>query len=339
MSSDVPSRTQNHLPDIVVIQKKTALERYAEEFKKESARSYFLRDGSTDDTLQRAHDKHCSTLDTLLTFLTRQGLSYTLHTLDDLTSPHSGLAFYRANTPSGLRSKLNLVVCAGGDGTLLRTSHFVGGNERIVGINSVPEHSVGHLCALQPEHIEPGLLRILSNQDDAVSIRRLSARTQTGEHLPYALNDIYFGHQHPASASRYTLTIEGVDHASEKQVSSGLWIATPTGSTAAINSYGLGVLKPSAEKFLLAVREPYMRPEHHLNLTRLVLDGNSQFIRLFSRMRHGIVCVDGPMTACVLGFGDTLDVGLTNEGNLRIFMPNGRGFSTGGHRQTDATCG
>lgn len=324
MTSLVPWGQQSSLwPDVVVVQKKTALERYASELKSETARALFSKDGRTsDNSLQLTHDQHCQTLDTLLTFLTQQGISFSLHTLDDLLShPSGGLRPYIAGQAEGLRSKLGLVICVGGDGTLLRASHFVGGDTPIVGMNSVPQHSVGHLCSLSPLNYDHKLSEIFSRKVKPRLVRRLVAQTNSGLKLPYALNDIYFGHQHPASTSRYTLIVEGRIQRSEKQVSSGLWLATPAGSTAAIHSYGLGTLDLTAEQFLLAVREPYARPsDQHLSLTKLILDGNVETITLMSRMRHGIVCVDGPTTACLMGFGDTLEVGLHHEGSLKIFL-------------------
>jgi NAD+ kinase len=307
--------------DVVVIQKRTALERYAAEFNSDSGRSYFLRDGQSDQTLQKAHDQHCQTLDSLLTLLTQQRISFALRTLDDLVAEKSGpLSFFQSGKPSGLTSQLNLVMSVGGDGTLLRTSHYVGGGSRLVGINSVPQHSVGHLCSLTPDTLEAGIAKILDDKQKPKLLRRLVARTSTGEHLPYALNDIYFGHQHPASASRYNLNIEGPHSRSEKQLSSGVWISTAAGSTAAIRSYGLGTLEPTSHQFLLAVREPYNQHSHHLTLTKLALDGDNESVTLFSRMRHGIVCVDGPITASILGFGESLEVSLGREGVLKLFL-------------------
>jgi NAD+ kinase len=312
---------QTPQPDVIVIQKRTALERYAAEFKSDSGRSYFLRDGQSDQTLQRAHEQHCETLDKLLTELTTNNISFALYTLDDLTAEsHTACSFYQSGKRSGLLPKRNLVICVGGDGTLLRASHYVGGDVELIGINSVPQHSVGHLCALSPDSLSAGLAEVLEKKRKPKSVRRLISRTSSGTVLPYALNDIYFGHQHPASASRYSLNVEGPHSRTEKQLSSGIWIATPAGSTAAIRSYGLGLLEPTDHHFLLAVREPYSPPGHQLNLTRLTLDGDHEHINLFSRMRHGIVCVDGPMTASVLGFGESLEIGLGREGVLKLFL-------------------
>lgn len=320
-SNDTPAGGYPTPVDVIVVQKKTALERYAAEFKSDSGRSYFLRDGDTDQTLQKAHDQHCQTLDSLLTYLTRMRVSFTLRTLDDLSAEKSSeLSYFQAGKQTGLESRLNLVISLGGDGTLLRTSHFVGGNIRLLGINSVPQHSVGHLCPLKPNTLEDGLNAVLDGTSKPKTVRRLVARTSNGMHLPYALNDIFFGHQHPASASRYSLHIEGHHPRSEKQLSSGVWVATPAGSTAAIRSYGLDVLDPTSHSFLLAVREPYNSAAHHLKLTKLVLDGDNEHINLFSRMRHGIVCVDGLLTTGVLGFGETLEIDLGTEGALKLFL-------------------
>lgn len=307
--------------DVVVVQKKTALERYASDFISEAGRSYFLRDGQTDQTLKNAHDAHCHTLDSLLTYLTQQKISYALKTLDDLAAEAStGLSYYCHGRASGLSSSLNLVISVGGDGTLLRASHFVGGQVALVGLNSVPKHSVGHLCSIRPENLERSVAEILNKHKKPTSIRRLVCRSSTGEPLPYALNDVYFGHQHPASASRYRLLIEGPRAREEKQLSSGIWIASPAGSTAAIRSYGLGPLELTDKKFMFAVREPYSSTGHHPSLSKLILDGDNESVTLFSRMRHGIVCIDGPMTACVLGFGDSLEIGLGQEGALLLHI-------------------
>jgi NAD+ kinase len=323
MSSIVPWGPQAHCPDVVIVQKKTALERYATELKTEPARSFLLKDGQTDDSLRRAHDLHRKTVDSLLDRMNDRGLSYSLYTLDDFTEhtqAGGGLGYFNMSNQQGIQSHLRLVICVGGDGTLLRTSHYVGGSMQIVGLNSVPQHSVGHLCALTPSDLDDPLDQILSGRTKPHRVRRLQARTTSGQQLPYALNDIFFGHQHPASASRYTLTIEGPQRRSEKQVSSGLWLATPAGSTAAIHSYGLGTLDAGAEQFLLAVREPYAHGSHHPQLTSCILDGNTESVTLFSRMRHGIVCVDGPVTACVLGFGEALEVSLPEEGRIALFL-------------------
>lgn len=307
--------------DVVVVQKRTALERYAADFVSDAGRTYFLRDGQTDQTLKKAHDAHCHTLDSLLTFLTQQKVSYALKTLDDLSAEASaGLTYYRDGQVSGLASKLNLVISVGGDGTLLRASHFVGGQSALVGLNSVPQHSVGHLCSMQPDNLKHSFAEILNKSKKPTAVRRLVCRASTGDPLPYALNDVYFGHQHPASASRYRLLIEGPRAREEKQLSSGVWIASPAGSTAAIRSYGLGALELTEKKFLVAVREPYTQTGHPLSLSKLILDGDSESITLFSRMRNGIVCIDGPMTACSLGFGDSLEIGLGPEGALLLHI-------------------
>lgn len=307
--------------DVIVVQKRTALERYAADFISDAGRSYFLKDGQTDETLKKAHDEHCHTLDALLTYLTRQKISFALKTLDDLSAEAAhGLDYYEHGKSGGFSSQLNLTISVGGDGTLLRTSHFVGGSMALVGLNSVPQHSVGHLCSLTPDSLERGIAEILSKNKKTTGVRRLVCQASTGARLPYALNDVYFGHQHPASASRYRLRIEGPHPREEKQLSSGVWIASPAGSTAAIRSYGLGTLDVTDHRFLIAVREPYAPGGHHLALPKVMLDGNSESVTLFSRMRHGIVCIDGPMTACVLGFGDSLEIGLGSEGLLQLHI-------------------
>ncbi|MCX7632690.1 MAG: hypothetical protein N2Z22_05090, partial [Turneriella sp.] len=74
-----------------------------------------------------AHEK---TLENLKTALTQLGLVAT---------------WFERNKLRQSLDRFALVISLGGDGTFIHTSHFVS-ETLLLGINSAPEHSVGHYC-------------------------------------------------------------------------------------------------------------------------------------------------------------------------------------------------
>src|SRR4029434_11165662 len=73
--------------------------------------------------------------------------------------------------------------------------------------------------------------------------------------LPYyALNDLLVAHANPAAMTSYTIQLGTI---SEPQRSSGLWIATAAGSTAAIRAAGGRMLPLRSRKLQYLVTEPH----------------------------------------------------------------------------------
>ena len=68
------------------------------------------------------------------------------------------------------------------------------------------------------------------------------------------LNDVLFSHPIPAATTRYAIRRDG---RAEEQRSSGVWIATAAGSTAAIHSAGGKILPITSQRLQFVVREPY----------------------------------------------------------------------------------
>lgn len=329
-------------PDVFVIQKKTALERYTRRPLDVDFFDYLEKDGQSLDALIQAHNEHVQSRDTLLSTLGGLGLSSVVHTLDDLTESHLGF-YAEADHASGLHPRSGVVLALGGDGTLLHASHYVGGDTLLAGVNSSPTHSVGHLCAILPDEIPrkvaclfaEGLAQASAGATQegltTTRVRRLRMSTSRAQSLPLALNDILVTNRHPAATSRYQMTIarDGTVESTEKQLSSGIWISAPAGSTAAIASYGLERLPLEDARFLYAVREPYMPPDHSLTLLKGRLEGGTHVLKLFCRMRQGLVCVDGPDSSAYLGFGESVDVSLPPSAALRLLTNFSHKPSTG----------
>lgn len=326
-------------PDVFIVQKQTALERYTKRPLNIDFFEYLEKAGQSLEDLVQAHDAHAASRTRLCAALTHLGLSHELYNLDELES--SPIAFFDPDCPlSGFQPKRGLVLALGGDGTLLHASHYVGGGVALAGINSCPSHSVGHLCSIRPDTIETSLEFANSGLFSTRTVRRLKTATSRAHRLPLGLNDVLFCNRHPAATSRYQLTISGLDKApvgaatdrpesddqdsrSEKQLSSGLWVAAPAGSTAAISSYGLPRLPLESASFLAAVREPYTPAGEVMRFPQLVLQGDSEELRIFCRMRQGMICVDGPDSSALIGFGESLHISLPADAQLRLVVAFG----------------
>jgi NAD+ kinase len=310
-------------PDVFVIQKQTAIERYTKRNLNIDFFEYLERDGQNVTRLAEAHNMHLEARHTLVKALDSAGVSYEMHNLDDLQS--GAFPLFDGTAGSGLQPNKKLVISLGGDGTLLHASHFCGNDIALLGINSCPVHSVGHLCAVLPTNIETSLTAALNQSLPFHTVNRLRIEAlENKKHIPFALNDILFCHKHPAATSRYQITLNSLNtslHQSEKQHSSGVWISTPAGATAAIRSYGLQEPSLTSRQFLFAVRELYAASGHSYSLLRQTLDGKDHEISFFCRMRQGMVCVDGPDSSFPVGFGETIRISMPECAQLKIALP------------------
>jgi NAD+ kinase len=120
------------------------------------------------------------------------------------------------------------------------------------------------------------------------------------------LNDVLFCHDCPASTTRYVLTLRG---RSEDQVSSGVWVATAAGSTAAIRAAGGRQIQAGSTRLQFAVREPgpcggaadYRLPTVTHGFVR-----QGETLEIRSRSTVARIYIDGPHVVFPVGFGDTV---------------------------------
>lgn len=316
-------KTSFHSADVIIVQKRTALERYTKRDLNIDFLDYLSQDNQGQEQLQAAHQSHVNSRTILLDTLMRLKMKYILLNLDELKESNLGF-FQEGSRHSGLTPKQKLVISLGGDGTLLHASHHVGGDIKLLGINSCPKNSVGHLCALDAQSIPKILEQILIDKKEHVqSVKRLRVKLASHDNIPIALNDILISHLHPAATSRYQISILD-EHSQvsqqEKQLSSGLWISTAAGSTAAIASYGFPPEPLSSHKILSACREPYAVKGETLQLKRFIIDGRTQSLSIFSRMRQGIVCLDGSDFSAHFGFGETLEISSPENASLLLIQ-------------------
>lgn len=179
-----------------------------------------------------------------------------------------------------------LAITVGGDGTFLTVARYCH-KTPLFGVNSSPSTSTGHYCIAQPATFEALLASWREGALEPTELARIRSEI-AGEALPHdALNDVLFANRTPVSSTRYALRI---GDATELQLSSGIWVATASGSTAAIHSAG-GEIRPMHDHRLQwRVREPYLRDGE----TRALLAGFTDLaIDIVSRSDKNALYIDG----------------------------------------------
>jgi NAD+ kinase len=211
--------------------------------------------------------------------------------------------------------RADVVLSVGGDGTFLAAAHGVAGGV-LIGVNSAPRDSVGHFCCSDRRTLPFVLDEVLSGRLPPTRLARLEA-TLDGRRLETALNDVLVANASPAATSRYVVAAEG---AAEEHRSSGVWIATPAGSTAGIRSSGGRRLPLGSRRLQFRVRELYRETGRRYRLTQGLISPDHE-LRVSSRMVEGRVWVDGGRWEHRFPFGSRLVV-RTAHSALRIVLPS-----------------
>ena len=195
----------------------------------------------------------------------------------------------------------DLLMTLGGDGTFLTTSHHTK-NSPLLGINSSPKSSTGFFCLATPKNFEKVFQSILDEKKKLIQIPRIQISVGKKK-LPYLiLNDVLFANTLPGDTSRYILKI---GKKREEQKSSGIWIATGAGSTAAIFSAGGKRLSITSQKIQYRVREPFRYPKMRYRLVQGTLS-SSEKIKILSDTDHAYLFLDGHSRVIRLNKGNAV---------------------------------
>lgn len=206
---------------------------------------------------------------------------------------------YRAEHESG--REYDLVVSVGGDGTLLDVSHTVK-HTPLMGVNSAPNTSIGHFCAVNAAQFGEALDQWTQGELKVSKLNRLQVSVNGQPHRTPVLNEMLYAHTVPGAVSRYLLRAGDIE---EEHKSSGIWISTAAGSTAAIRSAGGEIMQSSDTRLQFVVREPY-----NSNDPKQLLRGFSETpIHLLSKMRSAALYLDGHRRQIELSLGDRVIVG------------------------------
>lgn len=275
-------------PRILVAHKKSRYQHLVVERSDRRIVELLDRDHISVQNLKRSHEAHCRSLDELVDHLEDTGTDYDL--------------MYRGNVER--TDEHDLIVTVGGDGTVLDLSHRVG-EVPMLAINSDPESSVGYFSAGTAFDFPRLLDQLTDGQIEPVELRRFQTRIDGELRGPPVLNDVLIAHENPAAVSSYFLKIGS--HPAEEQKSSGIWVTTPAGTTAAIRSAGGLVLPFDSDHLQYLVREPFPPREGGYRFLKGIQPFDDH-LEVISRMRRGNVFVDGPHLRFDFPIGSTLTI-------------------------------
>ena len=188
-----------------------------------------------------------------------------------------------------------LVVTIGGDGTFLTVARLLT-DTPLFGINSSPSTSTGHYCAATAETFAARFEDVLSGAVAPTPLSRIAVSIDDVTHDTAALNDVLFAHRTPVASTRYALR---VGDTSELQLSSGIWVSTASGSTAAILSAGGTIMDVADPRLQYRVREPYALAKIPPTLT----NGFVEQIEIVSRSDRNALFLDGHADPIPVPFG------------------------------------
>jgi hypothetical protein len=215
----------------------------------------------------------------------------------------------RADLDRFLFAPDDVVVIVGQDGLVANVAKYLDG-QPVIGIDPEPDRNPGVLVAHEPVDAAE-LLRTLSIAEHRAMA---AATTDDGQRL-LALNEVYVG-QPTHQTARYAIRPPG--GARERQASSGLIVATGTGSTGWCRSAWLErhshlvLPAPDERRLLWFVREAWPSPATGTELTQGELSDADLNIDVES---DGLVAFGDGMEddRLVLTWGQTLTVGLAQQ--------------------------
>jgi len=279
--------TEVQVTRALVVYKKSYYEIYGYTHRKGRFAALHAQRRAIVEAMRLSHEENQRTLEAVRTAFEAVGMPYDCLYRGDLVS----VAGY------------DLILSVGGDGTFLEVSRYAL-DTPVLGVNSDPERSTAFFCAANRSTIQAHLEALLCGKMSSVRLARLQVTINDCPLPHYALNDLLIAHSNPAAMTSYTLRLGTV---SEAQRSSGLWIATAAGSTAAIRSAGGRILPLRSRKLQYLVREPYSGDRCRYRLLKGMV-GPGTALEVISRTRRGRLFMDGPHLRFAIGLGDVLTV-------------------------------
>ncbi len=244
--------------------------------------------------LQEDHDHHFRCRDLLQKSLKQQGV--------EVLEVRRGMYW-----PD--MKEIDAVITVGGDGTLLEASHHIRSSDvPLIGLRSSPM-SVGFLCYTAVEGLEAMVQQLVQQQLPHILTPRLQAsilRMDSGFETTTVpiLNDLLYTNNSPAATTRYSLRVNDKE---EIQRSSGLWLATPAGSTGAIYAAGGKQVSVRSGKYQFFVRELHrIGDESRNSLHQGYFDPEVDTLLIENHCMKAMLALDGHQGTIDLAYGDQI---------------------------------
>ena len=251
------------------------------------------------DRFETAHEEHVKTYNNLIEELEKHNIEYT--------------EVVRGEKWPEI-DNIKAVITVGGDGTVLEASHQLeNSNVGLIGVRS-SSMSVGYLCYITEKEIS-GLGRQLKTHDvNFVPVERIYAKVEkrTGEVItsPPVLNDFLYTNKNPAETTRYVFSF---GDEVEVHKSSGIWISTAAGSTAAAAAAGGKVYPIEHRAFQFVIREPYCPPGGDDLRKNSEFEPEKNSITIENRCESALLALDGHHGLVELEMGDRISFERANK--------------------------
>ena len=209
----------------------------------------------------------------------------------------------------------DIVIAVGQDGLVANIAKYLDG-QVVIGVNPLPERFDGVLVRIAPEQV-PQLLRGFDEHrtPDVESRTMVQAQLDDAQSI-LALNEVFIGHRTHQSA-RYRIERH---NQKERQSSSGVIVATGTGSTGWARSINLSrgdaleLPGPTDRRLAFFVREAFPSVSTGTSVT-MGICGAGERLRLISEMnKNGVVFGDGIEDDFLpFDWGQSLTVGIAER--------------------------
>lgn len=277
---------------VLVVAKRSTYDLYVRQHKMARVIALLNSKDPTVARLERADAHHAKTLEEVRAAIEHVGWKATFRDRD------------RVGDATGF----DLVITVGGDGTLIWVARSLS-ETPILGVNSAPMDSVGYLCGTRMGEVRDHLVAIAEGRVSRVRAARMQVAVDGEVVQRRVLNEVLFTHPVPAMTSKYILEFGDTR---EEQASSGIWISTAAGSTAAIRSAGGRPMPLRSRMLQFVVREPYLPPGvEYAQLRGFVHPGET--LRVHNKMRDARLYADGSRNGVSVELGQLVEFSLSDE--------------------------
>jgi len=178
-----------------------------------------------------------------------------------------------------------IVISVGGDGTFLRVAQLT--SLPIIGVNFDPRVSEGRLLMFDLKSFSKKLPDIARGDFDVDLLPSIEISVNGYKLHYHAVNDVYIGSSHPHRSSKYVIAYRGKK---EEQLSSGIIVATATGSYAWYLSAG-GKPFNAKNELRFIVREPYFGRLHKPKILHGTIKKGEK-LKIIARNFDGLIALD-----------------------------------------------